>query len=215
MLARPVDPGKWLFVEKTCQAVSWSRFAQYFHGQHLVIGRQVAVFENRGNFILPGCDFVVAGLHRHAKHVQLGFAIGHISQYTLRNGSEVLVFHFLPLGRSGAKKRSARVEQVRPGKIKVLVNQKIFLLWPNGRENLLGCGVAKQLQNSQRVVGKNFHRLEQWGFLVQRFAGPTEENRGNDERGAIGVFDDECGACGIPCRVTTSFESGADTTRWE
>ena len=114
VLTRAVDAGERLLVEQAGQAVLVGGAADDFHRQHLVVGRQVAVFEDRGDFILGRGHFVVARLDRHAELEQLALRVGHAGQHALGDGAEVLVFQFLALGRRGAEKRAAGVEEIGP-----------------------------------------------------------------------------------------------------
>ena len=138
VLARAVDAGERLLVQQAGQAVLVGGPAQDLHDQHLVIGREVGVLEDRRDLVLARGDFVVPRLDRHAELEQLGFALGHAGEHALGDRAEVLVFQFLALGRLGAEERAAGVDQVGPGVEEVLVDQEVFLLRADGREDLLG-----------------------------------------------------------------------------
>src|SRR5437870_3750506 len=102
----------WPFSSWSITSWSWSprntdRMAggamEDLHGQHLVVGGQVGVLEERRDLVLAGGDLVVPGLDRHAQLEQLGLAVGHAGQHALVDGAEVLVLQFLALGRRGAE----------------------------------------------------------------------------------------------------------------
>jgi hypothetical protein len=82
------------------------------HRQVLVIGRKIGVFENRGDFILAGGHFVVAGFDRNAELEQFKFRVSHERQHALGDRTEILVFQFLALGRRGAKQGAAGGDQI-------------------------------------------------------------------------------------------------------
>ena len=61
VLAAAVDAGEGLLMQQAGQAVLVGGRAQDLHDQVLVIGRQVAVFEDRGDFILAGAPLRYGG----------------------------------------------------------------------------------------------------------------------------------------------------------
>ena len=109
VLAAAVDAGERLFVQQADQAVLVGGAAHDLHDQVLVIGGEVAVFEERGEFVLAGGHFVVAGLDGDAELEQFVFAVGHEGQHALGNGAEILVFQFLALGRRSRRRACGRV----------------------------------------------------------------------------------------------------------
>ncbi len=205
VLARSVDAGERLFVKQADQAVFVGGLSHYFHRQVLVVGAEIGVLKDRGEFVLAGGDFVVAGLHRHAELEELGFHIGHVGKNALGNRSEILVFHFLPLGRLGAEERSSGVDQVGAKEKEVLVDQEVFLLRPDSRKDVTHV-LAEELEDADRLRGEGFHRAQQGGLLVEGFAGPTQEGGGDYERRAVGMFNDIRGAGRVPCGIAASFE---------
>ena len=117
VLAGAVDAGERLLVEQRHQAVLRGGAAHDLHRQHLVVGGEVGVLEDRRQFVLAGRHFVVPGLDRHAQLEQLGLAVGHAGDDALGDGAEVLVFQLLALGRRGAEEGAAGVDQVGPGAV--------------------------------------------------------------------------------------------------
>ena len=70
--------------------------------------------------------------------------------------------------------------------------------------------MSKELEDSLGLRIQGLHRAEQGGLLVQRFASPGNERRGNAERRAIGVLQDIRRAGHVPGGVSAGFERRAD-----
>ena len=151
-------------------------------------------------FVLAGGDFIVAGFDGNAELDQFVFAVGHERQHALGDHAEIMIFQFLALWRRATEERAPAGDQVGPGVVKVLVDQEIFLLGADGGEDLVDAGVTEQLEDADGLRAEGIHALEQRGFLVERFAGPTEEGGGDDQRGAIGMLHDVSGAGRDPRR---------------
>ena len=146
--------------------------------QHLVVGREVRVLEDRRDLVLARGHLVVPRLDRHAELEQLGLGVGHARQHALGDRAEVLVFQLLALGRLGAEERAAGVDQVGPGVEEVLVDQEVFLLRADGGEDLLGVVVAEQLAGCAGPACDSASiERKQRRLLVERFAGPATGTR--------------------------------------
>ena len=148
----------------------------------------------------------MAGLHRHAQFRQLHLHLGHVGEYALGDGGEVLVLQLLALGGLGAEEGTAAVNQVGPGVVEILVDQEVLLLRADGGVNALGAAVAEQPQDAQRLTAEGLHRAEEWGLLVERLAGPAQEGGGDDQGGAVGMLDDVRGACRVPGGVAAGLK---------
>src|SRR4051812_44246025 len=125
--------------------------------------------------------------------------------------AEILVLQFLPLGRRRAEQRSASRDQVGAQVVEVLVDQEVFLFGADGREDLLGLGVAEQAEDAQGLAGERLHGAQKRGLLVERLAGPTEERGWNHQGGPVGTFHDERRARWVPGGVAAGLERGANT----
>ena len=95
--------------------------------QLLMIGRQVRVFEDRGDFILCRSDFVVPRLDRDAELEQFALGVEHEGQYPLGNRAEIMVLEFLAFRRLRAEQGPPRREQVGPREVEIPVDQEVFL----------------------------------------------------------------------------------------
>ena len=140
VLARAVDPGERLLVEQELEAVAVGHPLHGLHDQHVVVGGDVGVLEQRGHLVLRRGDLVVPGLDRDAELVELQLGLEHAGQDPLGDGAEVVVFHLLPLGGLGAEEGPAGVDQVGPGVVEVLVDQEVFLLGAAGGVDVRGVG---------------------------------------------------------------------------
>ena len=67
VLTAAVDAGERLFMEQADQAVLVGGAPHHFHDHVLVIGGEVAVLEQRRQFVLAGGNFVVAGFDRERR----------------------------------------------------------------------------------------------------------------------------------------------------
>jgi hypothetical protein len=157
----------------------------------------------------------VPGFYRNTKLEQLGFAISHVRNHSLRDVTKVLVFHFLAFRGSCTNQGSTRVKQVRPCKVKATVDKEIFLFRAYRGEYFFRIFVAKETKNTKSLSGKNFHRFKQRSFFVEDVASPTKENRRDNKSCAIGAFQDVSRAGWIPTGIATRFKGGTNTAGGE
>ena len=126
-----------------------------------------------------------------------------------------LIFHFLSLRRFCTEERAAGVDQVRPRKIEVAVDEEVLLLGTAGGVDALGRG-AKQLQHANGLLRDGLHRAQQRGLLVERLTGPAHERRRNHQRCAVATVEQQPRRAGrIPRRVAAGLEGGAHAARGE
>ena len=147
VLARAVDAGERLLVHQARHAVLLGHALQRDHDQLLMVGGEVGVLVDRGDFVLGRGHFVVPRLDRNAELEQLALDFEHEGQHALRNRAEVVIFELLALRRLGAEQRAAGVEQVGPGEEEVAVDQEVFLLGAGGRRDKRAVRLAEQLQD--------------------------------------------------------------------
>jgi hypothetical protein len=114
----------------------------------------------------------------HADLEQLELRFRHAPEDPSGDVAEVLIFHFLALGRLGAKERATGIDQIGTREIEVAVDQEVFLLGAAGGIDALSGG-AKQLQYANRLLRDRFHRSQQRGLLVECLTGPAHERRRN------------------------------------
>ncbi len=125
-----------------------------------------------------------------------------------------MVLHLLALGRLGAEQGAAGVDQVGTAEIELPIDQEVFLLGAAGRDDALRAR-AEQLEDAHRLLRERFHRPQQRRLGVERLAGPADEGRRNDQRGAVGR-DQQPGRAGrIPRGVAAGLEGRAHAARRE
>ena len=215
VLARAVDAGEWLLVQKADEPVAAGDVLHDLHRQLLVVGADVGVLEDRRELILVGRHLVVAGLDRHAQLLQLALGVEHVGEDPLGDGPEVVVVELVALGRLGAEQRAARGDQVGTLEVVLLVDEEVLLLGSDGGEHPRRLAVAEQLQRADRRLRQRVHRAQQRDLVVQRLAGPRCEGGGNAQERAVGVLQDERGAGRVPGGVAAGLERGADAAGGE
>ena len=141
-LPEPLMPANGFSCSRHAMPYFSATLLQRHHDQLLMVGGDVGVFVDRGDFVLRRSDFVVPRLHRNAELEQLALDFEHEGQHALGDRAEVMIFELLPLRRLGAEQRAAGVEQVGPGEEEVAVDQEVFLLGTGGRgdECAVRCG---------------------------------------------------------------------------
>ena len=208
VLARTVDARERLLVQQARQSELRRDPLHHLHRDHLMVGGEVRVLEDRRDFILARRHFVVARLDRHAHLVQLVLDFHHVLEHALGDGAEILIFQFLALRRLGAEQRAAGVDQIRAREIEVAIDQEVFLLGAAGRDDVRRLR-AEQLQDAQGLRRQRFHRTEQRRLLVERFTGPADERGRNDQRRAGVIHQQPRRAGRVPCGVAARFERAA------
>ena len=128
VLAAAVDARKGLLMQEADQSVAVRHLAEHFHNQHIVVAGEVQFLEHGSQFELGGGHFVVPRLGGDPQFPQFVLYFRHEVQDPILDGAEVMVLKLLMLGARRAEQCSAGQEQVRPGKIKALVDQEVLLL---------------------------------------------------------------------------------------
>ena len=180
------------------------------HEEHVMVNGQVSVLENGSHLKLIGSHLVVTCLHGNAKHQSLYLEIAHESSHTLGNRSKVVVVHLLIFGRVVSHERAACQQQVGTCGIESFIHEEVLLLPAEIARHLLH-GRIEVVTNLSCSHVDGFQGTQEGRFVVERLAAITDEYSGDDER----VVDDEDRACGVPCRITTSLEGGANAATWE
>ncbi len=137
VLARPVHARERLLVQQAHEAIAARGVLQDLHRQHLMVGADVRVLEDRRDLVLVGRDLVVARLDRHAELRQLDLALEHVRQDALGDRAEVVVVELVALRRLGAEQRAPGRQQVGALEVVLLVDQEVLLLAADRREHAL------------------------------------------------------------------------------
>ena len=127
VLSGPVHPVERLLVEKYFQMVLFRHFLHDDHQHHVLVDRLGGAAEDRSTLELVRSDLVVSGLEQDTEFVCLCLEILHESAHPRRDGSEIVVFKLLVLGRSMPDDSAVAEDKVRPCIVKGLVYKEIFL----------------------------------------------------------------------------------------
>ena len=211
VLARTVDALKGLFVQQAHQAVAARHFLHDLHHQLVLVGGYVDGGEDGRQFVLGGRHLVVLGLGEDAVPPQLFVQFLHKGGNARLDGAEIVVLQLLPFGRLGAEQRPARKDEVLSLFVHGAVDEEVFLLRPDLRDDALRRGIAEQAQDAHRFFIERFHALQKRSLFIQHFAAVREEGRG-DVQGAV---LDEGEGRGVPRRVAARFKGGAHPARGE
>ena len=214
MFSRPVDAGEGFFVQQAGETVFFGDLLERHHDELLVIGREVCEFKDRRDFVLARRHFVVPGFDRNAEFEALPFDFKHARKHALGNDAEVLVIQFLPFRRRGTEQRAPADVEIGAREVEVAIDQEVFLFRTGGRRNEGSIG-AEELEHTLRLRVECLHRTKHGRLLIQRFAGPRDECRGNAQGGAVGILEDVSGAGDVPDGIAACFEGLADTAGWE
>ncbi len=155
-------------------------------------------------------DLVVAGLNRYAEFVELSLGFVHAGEHALRDDTEILIFEFLTLRRTGAEKGATSRNEIGAREVEITVDQEIFLLGTGGGRDHRNILVAEKFQDTASLGIEGLHGAQDRGLEIEGFTGPGNE-RGRDAEGnAIGVLREIARAGDVPRGVAAGFESGAD-----
>src|SRR5205807_2176154 len=158
-------------------------------------------------------DFIVPRRDGHAELVQLELDLGYAGLHPLGDSAEVVILELLPARRRRAYQCSSAHHKIRTHREVRAIDKEVLLLGPKRRENPEHALVAEQLQQLDRLFGKNVGAAEQRRHLVERLPVVTDEHRRNAKRACSSRFDNEHGTRRIPRGITTGFPGGAKSTR--
>ena len=98
------------------------------HRQLVVIDGNIGRFKYRCQLMLGRGNLVMLGLDRNSQLPQLHLQVMHIGGNLGLQNAEIMILHLLTLGCGCAKQGPPRKEKVLSLLIKILVDQKVFLL---------------------------------------------------------------------------------------
>ena len=127
MLAASVHSLERFFVQQYAEAVVACYLTHQCHDKHVVVDSQIALLEDRSQLELVGSHFVVTCLYGDTQFQRFDLQFLHEGCHTGRNGTEVMVFQLLVLGRVVSGQGASGHQQVGTGSIQTFVNQEIFL----------------------------------------------------------------------------------------
>ncbi len=161
---------------------------------------------------LAGRDLVVAGLGRDAELEELALGVHHEAEHPLGDRAEVVVVELLALGRLRAEERAPGVEQVGARQEEVAVDQEVLLLGSAVGHDVLGVGVAEEVEHPLGVDRHRLLRAQHRGLVVERLAGHRDEDRRDAQRVAVGVLQHVRRAHHVPAGVAARLEGVAQPT---
>ena len=189
------------------EAMIWGSGTQDVHGEHLVVDRDVGVFEHRGDFILTWRHFIVSGHRRNTQFHELAFNVIHVGQHALGDGAEVVVVKLMAFGTVRPKQGATAEPQVFAVFNKAFVDQEIFLFAAQSGVHSAHTFVGSEdFQDPHGLGTDGFNRAEERGFEVQSFSGVGDKDGGNAKRAATTPREDERGAGRVPSGVAPGFE---------
>ncbi len=215
VLARSVHARKRLLGEEAREPVPLGHLLQDFHRQHVVVGRDRHVLEDRRELELTGRDLVVTRLDRDTELPQLRLEVHHEREDALADRAEVVVLEFLSFRRLGTEQRTSRRDEVGPEDEELTLDEEVFLLGPARDVDFRDGALTDEVEQAHRDFRDRFARPQERRLHVQRFAGPARERGRNAQRRAVRRATQERGRSRIPGRVTARLERHADAARGE
>lgn len=179
VLARTVDSREGLFVQQAYQTVFFRHVAQNFHNHHVMVCRQVQLFEHGRDFELRGRNFVVARLCGNSDFPKLQIDVVHEIDDARLDCSEIVVFKLLVLLRRSAEERSARLHEVGALYVEFAVYEEVFLF---RAERYVCAGVlfdSEALHQAFCLRTQNLYGAQKRRLFVEHFARVGTEHCGN------------------------------------
>ena len=215
VLARAVDAVEGLLVQEAGHAVAAGRLAEHRHDELVMVAGEVAGLIGGGDLVLAGGDFVVAGLHRHAKAVKLAFHVGHEGKDAAGDDAVILVVEFLALGGMSAEDGAACDEQVGAGGDECAIDEEVFLLKAAVGADGHGGLNAEEAKDAGRLLVQGLVGAQDGGLLVEGDTRPREEDGGDTEHHARRAFHKVGRAGHVPCGIAAGLEGGAQAAGGE
>lgn len=102
--------------------------------------------------MLGGSHLIMLRCGRDAHFPKLYVQIRHKGADALTNHAEILILQLLPLRSGCAKQRSSGIDQVTAFQILFAVNNKVFLLCTDRRNDLFCFCIAEKAQNADGLL---------------------------------------------------------------
>ena len=112
MLAAAVYAGKRFFMEQADKIMLCGHLLHDFHGKLVMVGRNVGGCINGRKLMLGGSHFIVFCFCQNPQLPELLVELLHIGGDPRLDHAEIVVVHFLPLGRLGAEQSTAGKAQI-------------------------------------------------------------------------------------------------------
>ncbi len=105
---------KGFFMEQAGQSVTPRHLFHSLHHKLVMVNRNIGGLINCRQLVLRRRDLVMLGLGGYSQLPEFYVQILHICAHALSDGSEIMVFHLLPLRRRRSEQRPARIN-IFPG----------------------------------------------------------------------------------------------------
>ena len=213
VLAVAVQSRKGFFVQQKSETVFSGYLTHHFHEKLVLVRGEIGFGElgselelSRSHFVMPGPEGKSEPGHRllHLLHERKHRGI---------DGSEIMIFHLLSLGRQGSQEGTAAEQNVRPLLGEIFPNEEKFLFRSHGGAYPFDSPVSEETYKPESPVFQAADGLEKRGFHVQGSAVVGEKDRRNAESASPFRLYEKSGACGIPCGISPGFEGGAHSSR--
>ena len=169
MLARAVDALEWFLMQEHSEVVACGNLAHDGHQELVVVVGEVCLLVYRSQLKLVGSDLIVACFERYAEFQTLILQIAHKGEYSLRNGSEVVVIELLILCRLVSHKGTACLHKVGACRPEGIIDQEVLLL--PAEEDLHSLDAAVEVATHLRSgIRHGSDGAKQWGFVVESLA---------------------------------------------
>ena len=152
MLSASIYSGKWFFMKQAHKPMLCRNLLHDFHGQLVMVCRDVCCCIDRGKFMLCRGNLVMLCLRQNAQLPELLIQFFHIGRNTRLNCSEIMVVHLLSLWRLCAKKSTSRKSKVSPLFIHFFRNKEIFLFRSYGCADTFDTVISKQMKNTECLL---------------------------------------------------------------
>ena len=152
VLSRAVDAGKRLLVQQRLQAVAQRDAPQRRHHEQVVVDGEIGLLEIRRHLELARRDFVVTSRQSARRACTARTRLRRCSLNALRNAAEVVIFELLPARGRSAEKGAAAHHEIGTQREVRAVDEEVFLLGAERREDALHALVAEELEQLDRFL---------------------------------------------------------------
>ena len=118
----------------------------YFHGELVVVYSYVGCLINRSKLVLCRSHLIVFGFGGNAQFPQFFIQIMHISGYSRFQSTEIVILHFLTLGRLCTKQGSSGKNEIFSLLVQLFIYQEVFLLRTNGGVYTGNLSISQQVK---------------------------------------------------------------------
>ena len=181
VLARSIDPGKWLFMEQHDEPMLAGDGVHQVHHQLILVVRKIGVAIDGRHLELIGSHLVMPGLQRNAQAQAFDFQFAHERCDTGWNRTEIVVVQLLVFRRHMPHQRPAGYHEVGAGSIQVFIHQEILLLPAQIAVDLVHGGV-EEAADGYRSAGNGPDGPLQRRLVVKRLACVSDKNSRDAER---------------------------------